>query len=438
MAETSFPWGGTIIGDHGPYDHAEWQTVDENDYRQLAPSDLARIFLGSNESAEALLVTPTSPASAFIQINGGAGAVKGVRYFNTTTAAMLIAANGSANPRIDRVVLRIDYNAQVARLALLQGTPAATPAVPALTQIAGSVWEVGLARIAVASAFTVINAADIMNEPHPVWSGLFSEGRLSLSSSDPNPISNISGATSIHYLPAVGNRLSLYKGQTWRHFQFDKSPTNVSLSGLGSGVVHDLLATYANGRIEYSWAAWASTSARAQAISRLNGVYVLTSAPEYRVLGTIYTSAAGQTASQEVERFVWNMHNRKPLALFRFVDITQMHTYNNAAARVWNNNVANRVDCVLGLVEHFLSMGIFAGIQPTAGNTFFGIGHNTGASSIAPDPGGNLAAAEAAVSGAPHAVLSPALGLNTMFIVEKGHAGNPTFLYAMLNGTFWG
>ncbi|MES2405559.1 MAG: hypothetical protein V4567_14660, partial [Pseudomonadota bacterium] len=50
------------------------------------------------------------------------------------------------NPRIDRVVLRADFVNNNIVLDVLQGTPAVSPAAPALTQNT-SIWEISLAQM---------------------------------------------------------------------------------------------------------------------------------------------------------------------------------------------------------------------------------------------------------------------------------------------------
>lgn len=60
-----------------------------------------------------------------------------------------VPANTNANPRVDRIVLRRDLNANTIVLTRLTGTPAASPAAPALTQIDGGVYDLPLWRFTV-------------------------------------------------------------------------------------------------------------------------------------------------------------------------------------------------------------------------------------------------------------------------------------------------
>jgi hypothetical protein len=84
----------------------------------------------------------------------------------TTDEIVTTATNTSGNPRIDRAVLRLNRSASTATVITIQGTPAATPSPPALTQNLGpgGTFDLPLARWTVANGYTSIGAADIINE----------------------------------------------------------------------------------------------------------------------------------------------------------------------------------------------------------------------------------------------------------------------------------
>lgn len=160
MAETSFPWAGITTGDAAvaPYSDLEFSRF----FGKLLASDAAGFVLP--QYANNLTVQASNPAAASVDVATGAAYVKGFFYENDTLNTLTIAANASGNPRIDRVVLRINFSAQTVRLAVLQGTAAATPAIPALTQIYGTTWEVSLAYVWVANGFVTITGAEIHDE----------------------------------------------------------------------------------------------------------------------------------------------------------------------------------------------------------------------------------------------------------------------------------
>lgn len=162
MSETSRPWQGTSPGDAGPYSAAHWQTIWQNIIGWGGLRANVGVFLGSGtQPNEGLRVQAQNPASTSIDVLTGAALVQGIAYMNTATVAFAIAANSSGNDRIDTVVVQADYALQTARLAVLQGTPAASPSPPSLTQSANTLWEIPVADIAVANGFTSITQANI-------------------------------------------------------------------------------------------------------------------------------------------------------------------------------------------------------------------------------------------------------------------------------------
>jgi hypothetical protein len=72
-------------------------------------------------------------------------------FMHTLDAAdwsQAVPANTDPNPRIDRIVARLSLTTETVTLARLPGTPAATPAVPPLTQT-DTVWDLPLWRFTV-------------------------------------------------------------------------------------------------------------------------------------------------------------------------------------------------------------------------------------------------------------------------------------------------
>lgn len=167
MAETSFPWNGSSTGDAttAPYDaNTEWADLQKGYGNAGSSRNDAGVVLGSGaESAalEGLAVTQNSPTGASVLVNIGRALVDGTWYKNTAAVTVTVAANASGNPRIDTVILRKSFAAQTVRIAILQGTPAASPVPPTLTQSAGVTWEIPLADIAVANGFVSITNSNI-------------------------------------------------------------------------------------------------------------------------------------------------------------------------------------------------------------------------------------------------------------------------------------
>lgn len=167
MAERSLFWNGVVTGDatDAPYDanteFANWvrQTIGVANTRANAG-----IVLGTGTESfniDSLQVIQNSPAGMSVLLYIGAAIVHGTTYYNDAALTVSVAANGSGNPRIDTLVLRKSWAAQTVRAAILQGTPAASPSAPSLTQSDGVTWEIPIADIAVANAAVSITAANI-------------------------------------------------------------------------------------------------------------------------------------------------------------------------------------------------------------------------------------------------------------------------------------
>ncbi|MCI0353231.1 MAG: hypothetical protein L0Z53_27755 [Acidobacteriales bacterium] len=166
--QKSLPWNGIVVGDAGSYSDQEWAEAWRYIIGLASHRANVGVLLGTGDSGvDGLKVRATGPASANVEVVAGAAMVHGTMFVNDATATLTIAANGSGNPRIDTVILRKDFAAQTVRFVVKQGTPAASPTPPALTQIINVTWEIPLADIAVANGFLSITNADITLRAEP-------------------------------------------------------------------------------------------------------------------------------------------------------------------------------------------------------------------------------------------------------------------------------
>lgn len=101
-----------------------------------------------------------------VSVTPGWGFIKCKWIHNDTPFALTIDAADIALDRIDRIVLRLDVSDAVRSIAIAvkKGTPGGTPTPPALERVAGGVWELSLAQIAVAANAIAITQADITDE----------------------------------------------------------------------------------------------------------------------------------------------------------------------------------------------------------------------------------------------------------------------------------
>ena len=96
-----------------------------------------------------------------VQVNPGICHIRGAMGIETETRTLTLETAGTL-PRIDTVVARLDLSLAVRSIELyiVKGTPSSTPQRPALTRDA-TIWELGLADIAVAANASTITQSSI-------------------------------------------------------------------------------------------------------------------------------------------------------------------------------------------------------------------------------------------------------------------------------------
>ena len=105
------------------------------------------------------MVVSVNQGIAWLHYGEFAGAVYGL----TQKKGLTIPLADAVYPRIDRVVIRYDAVQNIGTAMILQGTPASTPAAPAITRNE-NYYEISLAQIYVGKGVTEITAADITDE----------------------------------------------------------------------------------------------------------------------------------------------------------------------------------------------------------------------------------------------------------------------------------
>lgn len=176
MAQSSWPWDGTAVGDAAlvaPYDEQEW---DDNERMEFNSGGNVGVLPNPYNLNRMQVTERAAGANMSVDVDTGAALVYGKRFKNTATVNLTIAANASGNPRIDRVVVvwnrqAIAYTGvtpnidpKTCRVAVLQGTPGAVPVAPALTQNSATVYMIPLAQVAVANGAVTITDSEITDE----------------------------------------------------------------------------------------------------------------------------------------------------------------------------------------------------------------------------------------------------------------------------------
>lgn len=98
-----------------------------------------------------------------VKVSAGQAFIQGHFYESDVVETLAIGPADATNPRIDRVIIRLDWTTSVAQLSVLQGTPAVTPTAPALTQNSNR-WEITVAQVRVNAGVATIASSDITDE----------------------------------------------------------------------------------------------------------------------------------------------------------------------------------------------------------------------------------------------------------------------------------
>jgi hypothetical protein len=95
-----------------------------------------------------------------VKVKTGRAFLRGVYIINDAEATVTLASSNPTNPRIDVIVLRVDWVNETVTIGVVTGTPAASPSTPALTNNA-TYLEYMLAKVTVDAAVVTITAAKV-------------------------------------------------------------------------------------------------------------------------------------------------------------------------------------------------------------------------------------------------------------------------------------
>lgn len=146
------------LDDYLPFDAGVGANVTEARWRSMMKSVLPSSGVLSRERDRFEVYANSSGMS--VRVESGECWMRGHWGESTSEKTLTITAAHATLARIDRVVLRLDTVNNLIQLAVLDGTPAASPTAPAVTQSA-TTWETSLATVSVPAADTTIDAAQV-------------------------------------------------------------------------------------------------------------------------------------------------------------------------------------------------------------------------------------------------------------------------------------
>lgn len=244
------------------------------------------------------------------------------------------------------------------------------------------------------------------------------QGRLTLTSATPVLTSDVTAGTSIYYTPYIGQYVPLYDGSAWAATTFTELTLALS-SDSGhtgyhqSGKNFDLFVINDSGTLRLATGpAWTSDTARADALTRLNGLLVnnasivlrfgsasgntvTVAANRATYVGTMRASANGQCAmimnpaaaagGGDAKLFLWNAYNRV-IHSATSKESANSWSYTTTTWRSANNSTANRISIVNGADEDAAD-AVFNGLTSTSSAAgFVAIGLDS-TSAISGSPG---------------------------------------------------
>lgn len=142
----------------------------EGDERVYAETDFALLVKslgreGVRGSADALKITPMTSGLG-VQVGAGMAIVQG-RYYaledDGSGVKTITLTTASTNPRIDRIVLCLNFSARTVTLSVLNGAEAASPTAPALTRNTAQ-YMISLAQVRVGVGAASLKESDITDE----------------------------------------------------------------------------------------------------------------------------------------------------------------------------------------------------------------------------------------------------------------------------------
>jgi hypothetical protein len=140
MAEISYPFANDSAGGGTKMvSQVEWQNM-----AHLWAADRIDFQLTKNTYQPTDLPFFAAIVGANVVVQAGSAWVGGFYYRNDSPRSLPAPTNAGAQPRIDLVVLRVDYVAGSVNLAIKPGQAATTPLEPAMQRTPGGVWEMPL------------------------------------------------------------------------------------------------------------------------------------------------------------------------------------------------------------------------------------------------------------------------------------------------------
>lgn len=148
------------MADYFPFDSGPGSNVTEAQWGLMAKN-----WLGTGVIKGAINEFQVYADSSGMQVKvkSGQAWIEGFFFQVVTESVIPISIANSSNPRIDRIAIQVDWTNNIISLIAIQGTPAASPTPPALTQ-GSAIWQISLAQVYVGANVSTIAAGNVTDE----------------------------------------------------------------------------------------------------------------------------------------------------------------------------------------------------------------------------------------------------------------------------------
>lgn len=261
--------------------------------------------------------------------------------------------------------------------------------------------------------------------------------RLSLTTAEPVPTADVSGTDEIFLTPYLSGQIRLYTSSVWT--VRTTAEISITFSGLTTDTNYDVFAYWDGAAVQLELsAAWASDSARTDALALQDGVLVKSGDATRLFVGTFRTTGAATTEDSVTKRYLWNYFNRVTRHLV-VNDNTSSWTYVNPN-QVWRQaraDAANKVGFVCGAPTPASAFVKAVGYSTTGSNSVQAVGVGIDSTTV---NSAQLFGGPTFTSSTPVLCLAQyrgclAAGFHELVWLETGQSGALTYTFRGNNGS---
>lgn len=254
------------------------------------------------------------------------------------------------------------------------------------------------------------------------------EGRLTASTGNPIPTSDVTAATTIYFTPFNGDRIALYDGSNWSLNTFSEVSLSVPAT---TNTMYDVYA-YDSSGLTLEAVAWTNDTTRATAVTTQDGVRVKTGTLTKRYVGSFRTTgSSGETEDSLAKRYVWSQCQRA-LRPMKVIETTNSWSYTTASFRQANSASGNQLDVVIGFADDIVdirAVGQATNSVSTDRSVYTGIGlGSTTVNSATLSGGASVSSTAIGASWAEYNAF-PSIGRQTFVWLERGDGSDAQTWY---------